>query len=638
MAAFSLEELEYAKGQTSDPNVLAKIDRLIQEMPQAPSQTESFGRGALQGVTLDLSDEITGLGGGAYEGIFGDESFGEGYTRHRDEAREANRRAEQENPGSYLSGELGSALVPGFGAFKGLSMVPKAGKYYDKLSTTGKVVGAGAVSGGVGGYGASTAEDAGGMLADTATGAAVGAIAAPVLGKLASVGGNAIGGTASAAYRKLFDDPEDMANRLIREDLEEVGFTNPQDVFDEAAKTGGRLANLSPTLRGDAVIASKVPGPGRQVANDAVREDQAGQSARLTETIHESVQPKWTDFQQFKTAVADQREKQAAPFYKSAYETDFQPSEMLLRMQNVPFVRDALIKAQESMKDAVPSSSSDLGGANLPGNKLELFDLAKREMDDAISRLRVAGSFDKARRMGALKRAWVDELDKLVPDYKKARGIYAGAKEMEDASDLGRYVLSDTKMQAGDLAQITKDYGPGEWDALRIGLVQNMIDIMKNAGPNASKSGRLFATDRHKDVIGHIYPDKKSMGLLEESIEGENTRNLLRNETLGGSATAERLAAKERIDARRGDGVVGSVAEFVRRVYNRDVNPERMSEADYNELAKKLYSKLSIEEITKIMSSKGKFAPTDADIGNVGATIGVGSASFLGEESASFEL
>lgn len=174
----------------------ARLKEQIRAARQQPetdlsSKLESGRRGFFQGASLGFKDELDGaleavgskiglrgLGGGFDEIRFetdeeDKESFKDVYSKRRDESRRRDKQAEVANPKSYMVGDItGSVILPG-----------PAGK--GKLATTvAKMAGIGAAQG----FGRSEAEDAKGLLKDTATSASISG-ALPVvtkgMGKLA---------------------------------------------------------------------------------------------------------------------------------------------------------------------------------------------------------------------------------------------------------------------------------------------------------------------------------------------------------------------------------------------------------------------------------------------------------------------
>ncbi len=127
--------------------------------PARPGGLESVLRGVKQGVTMGFGDEIAG----ALESAFSDKT----YKQARDEARASDKAAQEAHPwlygGGNLAGGAATMLIPGLNVAKGATLAASAGRA--------------ALAGGIAGLGGSDAEDLGGIVKDTAVGAALGGAA-----------------------------------------------------------------------------------------------------------------------------------------------------------------------------------------------------------------------------------------------------------------------------------------------------------------------------------------------------------------------------------------------------------------------------------------------------------------------------
>lgn len=99
------------------------------------SPTEAAVRGAIQGASLGFADEITGAASAAFKTITGPKKLTDivdTYKEERDASRQAYKAAEEQNPASYIGGEVagtvGTMFVPGLNVAKGASLAAQAGK------------------------------------------------------------------------------------------------------------------------------------------------------------------------------------------------------------------------------------------------------------------------------------------------------------------------------------------------------------------------------------------------------------------------------------------------------------------------------------------------------------------------------
>lgn len=214
------------------------------ETEDVPSRTESVARGAAQGLSLGFADEISGAAGGMWDdlqkALAGEsgpkatyDEFGRvsnaaelnknaTYSKRRDESRDANRKAQEANPGSYVGGELAGSLatafVPGLNVAKGATLAARAGQA--------------AAMGGASGLGMSEEESLTGMAQDTAIGAGLGAgftvggekILAPLLSKAS--------GAASRVGSKIAQKADEWSDDLLKKSGR-VGANVPEEVTEK---------------------------------------------------------------------------------------------------------------------------------------------------------------------------------------------------------------------------------------------------------------------------------------------------------------------------------------------------------------------------------------------------------------------
>lgn len=103
------------------PSISHEPEQSTEQAPNAEfNELESAGLGAVQGGTLGYADEIEGAVRGAGAKLAGqDKDLVELYKQYRDSARNRYKTAENENPKSFMTGNIGAgiatSLVPGLG-------------------------------------------------------------------------------------------------------------------------------------------------------------------------------------------------------------------------------------------------------------------------------------------------------------------------------------------------------------------------------------------------------------------------------------------------------------------------------------------------------------------------------------------
>lgn len=146
----------------------------------APSEKESFVRGAAQEYTFGIADEVTGAAEAALDVARGKAKLRDAasaYKKRRDESRAAYAEAEKANPKSYVAGQVAGGVAQAF--TPGLGIAGTAGK----VAKVGKLAAQGAARG----VGYSEAEDVKGLASDAATGAATNLAAGAATSKLSGM-------------------------------------------------------------------------------------------------------------------------------------------------------------------------------------------------------------------------------------------------------------------------------------------------------------------------------------------------------------------------------------------------------------------------------------------------------------------
>jgi hypothetical protein len=162
---------EYAAGKYRDPNAAGPPPQKPVEKPKTTTGMDAFVQGAVNSALLDWGDEAVGVIGGLAEGLGREEGFWKAYERTRDNTREWQKRAAQENPEEALAGTVtgavASSVLPG-------GAIARGGSLAKNMLRAGA---AGAAMGGVAGAGGAEtmSEVPGAALKGAAIGGTIGA-------------------------------------------------------------------------------------------------------------------------------------------------------------------------------------------------------------------------------------------------------------------------------------------------------------------------------------------------------------------------------------------------------------------------------------------------------------------------------
>lgn len=248
-----------------------------------PGMLESAARGALQGTTLNASDEMYAIGAGALARARGGE-FGPEYDRRLSEAQAADHAAREANPWTYGIGQA-AGLVPGLVYGGSTALGAKAlglvGRNF--LTRSGMSAASGAANGGAqGAAGVDTGESrTDGAMYGAAGGGALGA-ASPAIGAAIGAGTGAV--INAVRSRMGSGSTGAAAGEALAQDIRAAG--GPQAVRDRMAELGldGMLLDTSPSFLGRAQSLAVRPET-REMIVDPLIARNAGTNARLATDI-----------------------------------------------------------------------------------------------------------------------------------------------------------------------------------------------------------------------------------------------------------------------------------------------------------------------------------------------------------------
>jgi hypothetical protein len=574
----------------------AKKRGLIGAAPKAsgddPSRMESFGRGALQSATFNLSDEAYGLAKGAYDKVLGSGDFSGTYTKERDAVRAANEKAAEVNPGSYLTGQVAGSVAIPMGAARVATLAPQAAA---KVAPTLARAGFGATSAPGAGIVAGAREGAA-YGAAMGFGAAEGGLEDQVAG---TVGGGLIGGAAggllpaisrgaAAVFRPVTDDvnavvrptPEAARRTATALDLDAQGQRAVDDALGPPSarqtaveQEAQRLANagvLGGEMRLIDMGGSNVTALARSAANvsPVARDILHTASNRRWETQGERA----VDFIRSRipglgnAARSEQELRELArtvnrPAYARAVTAGDREiwSPKLAQLSGSPMVRKAMEAAAERGKDraiadgfgAFNTRVQFQPGGNVVFTKgkegvptypnLQYWDYVKRELDDMWRSARNSGEQDIATVGQTLTRQLRQELDQAVPEYQAARGTAATFFDAEDALDAGQvFARGGAGMTSNQAELALARMHPNERQFFQEGYLSELLRKVEGTGDRRNIVGVLAnSPDKRRQLSMVFGPDRARE--IEAFVHIENVMDGLRT-ALGNSTTARQIS------------------------------------------------------------------------------------------------
>lgn len=140
-----------------------------------------------------------------------------------------------------------------------------------------------------------------------------------------------------------------------------------------------------------------------------------------------------------------------------------------------------------------------------------------------------------------LQREFLGEIDRLNPDYKAARDVWAGETASMEALKAGQTAL---KNKPEINARLAADMTEGEREFAKLGLAQTLREVAGDKGPLAGEfntiAGTEYGAEGNRSRIAPFFNDEAALTRFVDSVGQEQTMARTKNKIMGGSQTAER--------------------------------------------------------------------------------------------------
>lgn len=536
-------------------------------MPQGakadPESNAALGvaRSATEGMTLGWGDEL-GIGLAALAGkVLGpdtDMSVGDIYDDMRGVYEQEQNLFKEQHPALATTAEIGGALATGgagagrLAATKGgqaLANLPKAAKFVTQPATG---AGVGAVTGA--GF-ANQGERTQGAIAGGIFGGALGAAVPAVVSGVKAVG-NRLGAGAS-----------NPASRKVAKALSEDGLT-PNMVAARLAKLGDDavLADVpGQNLKSLADTVANMPGKGKNIAYGNLTRRDYKQGERILESIEAAL----GDGKKFYSALDDTMTARAAvakPLYKQAHSRDVPLTDTLKKLMQRPSVQDALAVIRNKARehgDELPEGVEAM--PNMKG-----WDYVKRALDDMIEGkrdplTRALPMTDEMRAIDATRKALLNELDRLNPDYAKARAAWSGGSRFIELMEEGKKFVLGGKGSGDSVDRALGKLNSSEQEAYRFGVARALREEIDRVGDTFDVTKRIFGNKAKRDKLRAVFPDDRSFRKFQSKVLAESEK-FKTKKVLGGSPTAARQASQDDLTSPMRDMAVDAITGDARQL------------------------------------------------------------------------
>jgi hypothetical protein len=517
------------------------------------------------GATFEFADEA--------EAAVRSAASGEPYQKVLDDIRQKRALFEQANPatalGLNIAGGVGTMFVPGVNVLgRGVQAATGISKI---ASPVRRIAATGAIAGGLSGFGAG--EDTEERLTNIVPGSLLGAGLGAGLYKAGDVARFGIDAVRAVRDKLPEADVTNAATDILIKSMQRAGKT-PEEIaetlrLDREYGINTMFGQADPNLVAMTDVAALTPsdGTGRTQLAERIFRQQAGSKARVREQIKSKLPT--PDYFASEDAIAKNLREIGETGYEPAFAVGSVKDPEIQTLLKNPGIAGALKRAKETADIEASNAAArgeDPSKYTLKMNMEPVLDEAgalvglrptgdvipdvktlhtiKRFLDEEIRGLYKAGDGTRAEALKATRNQLLGRLDKIVPEYREARKLYAGDLEIRDALQFGR--------QSGDLrpdefARKYNKFSPGEQEAAKTGVVQGIMDGFSKATTNKNYAQNIIRSD---DLMGKLQFMMKpeELRVFKAALKREAELFGQASRAAQGSPTFQRQVAKADVD------------------------------------------------------------------------------------------
>jgi hypothetical protein len=460
--------------------------------------------------------------------------------------------------------------------------------------------------------------------------------------------GNRLGGAAQAApwglmapvfqgagalYRNMFGSKVSTADQIIADAMEAAELN-----LKGATPAAGAMLADAPEFRGLAQgVANMTTGTRKSASSLDSRAD------NMTTRVQAAIREASTDTRRLSENVRATQARQSAlasPIYRKAFDAEIPVIPELQSILKTPTATKAFSEARRIAGDErrlLPDIYSVTPDGAIVVNKMPdmaAWDDIKRGFDNVIeNNTSDLGKLNpEGRRALILKNEMLGILDRINPDYKKARGVWAGEQSVLNAMENGRRSLNKT---VDEVIDMTENLSASERDAMLKGLVADITERMGRRADNTVGGFNFLNNENARikimAILGETEGAKNIADNIINTVKRERGFAQTRSDVLGGSQTHIRKQAEEALHGSKGGmdpifSAGGAARELLKQVKKLD----GISKTDAEDLAAKLFDPdmtgAKLEAILKDYKISEAVKQQIRSLG-LGATAGLGSES-----------
>jgi hypothetical protein len=193
------------------------------------------------------------------------------------------------------------------------------------------------------------------------------------------------------------------------------------------------------------------------------------------------------------------------------------------------------------------------------------------------------------------KQDFLKEMDRVVPDYELARGIWGGGAELTSAMRKGMNEFG--QMDHEQVTKMVSKMSAAEKEAFRTGVARDLYSKVMNPSGNFNAAQRVIGSPEMQSKLQPLFDNPAQFTLFKNALERESQLFSQANQVLGGSQTGKRLQMRESLDAQPGvgdvvrDAVTGGFWNSLTGIATRAIRNTEMPEKTAEKLSQMLMAK-----------------------------------------------
>ena len=424
-------------------------------------------------------------------------------------------------------------------------------------------------------------------------------------------------------------------------------------------------ADLGPNSRATLEMVNLIPGPGRKLSLEFLKNRAEGRHGRIVHDLQEAFGP-GADYYVSLKAIESAKRQIGAERYGEAFtmtmsdgstqpqrlgmndefsidvlnaDGDAQPEFFTMNeLINRPSLQKAMPRAIEiAMEEGIelPATKMTKDGLVLlegenKGKIVEEIDFEfahylKLAMDDLISNannpLRSETSMGptQVNKMMGTKKRFLAALDSNVA-YKTARDTFAGMAAIQDAMDDGLNVFGKKSL---DPEEAMAMMGNSEKEAYRLGVYQALFEKVEKGSTSADLAKLVFNNERNKKLIRQTFPKgeqgEKMFYEFFDNIGTEMDTRATEIKVNGGSPTKERQVRYDRFMGNVGRETLrqgeGNIINLINEAMKTDFDLLKTEQATAaSEKLAEIYTEQEFDEFVKLINNKKTFGEAIRDV------------------------